>query len=180
MDSHATSTGSAPRPARRDGWTRAVATAACLAAAATAFAADPELLPPEQAFRFAARALDDRTLEARFAVADGYYLYRDKLKFTVEPDAAGAPAPVLPPGKGKDDPFFGRVDIYTGEVVAKLPLARALPGQSIVLVAESQGCADQRVCYPVNRQQVTLALPAAGKGPGPLVEAHPRKKNWFK
>lgn len=157
-----------------------MAAAACVAAAATAFAADPELLPAEQAFRFSARALDDRTLEARFAVADGYYLYRDKLKFAVEPETAGVAAPALPPGKVKDDAFFGQVETYRGEVVARLPLAKGAPGQSIVLVADSQGCADIGVCYPVNRQKVALVLPAAGKGPGPVVEAHPRKKSWFK
>ncbi len=168
-----------PKPARRDGWQRAAA-ALALAAAAAVSAAEPELLPAEQAFRLSARALDDRTLEARFAVADGYYLYRDKLKFAVEPEAAGVAPPTLPPGKVKDDAFFGQVETYRGEVVAKLPLARGAPGQSLVLVAESQGCADIGVCYPVNRQKVTLVLPAAGRGPGPIVEAHPRKKTWFR
>ena len=48
-----------------------------------------ELLPPHEAFALSARALDAQTLEARFNVADGYYLYRDKLKFNVD-----APAPV--------------------------------------------------------------------------------------
>ncbi len=175
----ATSTGSAPKPARRDGWPRFAAALAC-AAVAAAVAAEPELLPAEQAFRLSARALDDRTLEARFEVADGYYLYRDKLRFAVEPEAAGVTTPVLPPGKVKDDLFFGQVETYRGEVVAKLPLAKGSPGQSLVLVADSQGCADVGVCYPVNRQKVTLVLPAAGKGPGPVVEANPRKKAWFR
>ncbi len=176
----ATSTGSAPKPARRDARARAAVAFALLVAAGAAAAAEPELLPAEQAFRFSARALDDRTLEARFTVADGYYLYRDKLAFVVEPAAAGVAAPALPPGKVKDDPFFGQVETYRGEVVAKLPLAKGAPGQSLVLVADSQGCADIGVCYPVNRQKVTLVLPGPGKGPGPVVEAHPRKKNWFK
>lgn len=174
----ATSSGSAPRPARRDG--RAGVAVVLALAAAAAMAAEPELLPAEQAFRFSARALDDRTLEARFTVADGYYLYRDKLKFAVEPEAAGVATPPLPPGKVKDDAFFGQVETFRGEVVAKLPLAKGTPGQSLVLVADSQGCADIGVCYPVNRQKVTVVLPAAGKGPGPVVEAHPRKKSWFK
>nr|MBA3624268.1 hypothetical protein [Methylibium sp.] len=34
-----------------------------------------DFLPPEQAFRFEARALDPRTVEIAFEVADGYYLY---------------------------------------------------------------------------------------------------------
>ena len=177
MASSVTSTGSAPKR-RRAEW-RAFIAAVCCAAAVSAVGADPKLLPPEQAFRFSARLLDDRTVEARFAVEDGYYLYRDKLKFAVEPTLVAAAVPDLPAGKVKDDPFFGRVETYRGEVVVRLPLAHAAPGQSIVLAADSQGCADQGVCYPVNRQQVTLVVPVAGKGPGPVVEAHPRKKSWF-
>jgi len=177
MASSVTSTGSAPKR-RRAEW-RAFIAAVCCAAAVSAVGADPKLLPPEQAFRFSARLLDDRTVEVRFAVEDGYYLYRDKLKFAVEPTLVAAAVPDLPAGKVKDDPFFGRVETYRGEVVVRLPLAHAAPGQSIVLAADSQGCADQGVCYPVNRQQVTLVVPVAGKGPGPVVEAHPRKKSWF-
>lgn len=142
-------------------------------------AADPPLLPPEQAFRFSARALDERTVEARFIVADGYYLYRDKLGFVVAPDKTAGAAPALPPGMVKDDQFFGKVETYRGDVVVALPLATAVPGQSIVVTAQSQGCADLGVCYPPNLQKVTLIVPAQGKGPGPVVEAHPQKKRWF-
>jgi len=145
---------------------------------ALAAQADTKLLPPEQAFRFSARALDAQTLEARFSVTDGYYLYREKLKFALDPAVDELPA-TLPPGKMKDDPFFGKVETYRGEIVVRLPLATASAGKSLVLVADSQGCADAGVCYPVSRQKVTLAVPEAGKGPGPVVEAFPRKKSWF-
>ncbi len=158
---------------------RLLAALACAVAVAGAQAADPKLLPPEQAFRFSARALDDRTLEARFAVADGYYLYRDKFVFAVEPAPAGFAAPALPPGKVKDDQFFGKVETYRGEVVVTVPLPASAAGQSIVVAADSQGCADAGVCYPANRQTVTLVVPQAGKGPGTIVEANPRKKSWF-
>jgi thiol:disulfide interchange protein DsbD len=150
--------------------------AAALAAGASAV--EPKLLEAERAFAFSARGLDERTVEARFAVADGYYLYREKMKFTVEPEAL-ADAPVLPPGKPKDDPFFGKVETYRGQVVVRLPLAHPAPGKSVTLVAESQGCADAGVCYPPQRQRITLALPAAGGGPGAVVDAVPAKKRWF-
>jgi thiol:disulfide interchange protein DsbD len=146
---------------------------------ATAAAAGAELLPAEQAFRYSARALDSRTLEARFVIADGYYLYRDKFSFAVMPDGAALGAPELPAGKEKTDPFFGKVETYRGTVVVKLPLGGASPGQSVVLTADSQGCADVGVCYPPTRQKLTLALPAAAAGPGPRVEAIPPKKRWF-
>jgi thiol:disulfide interchange protein DsbD len=152
---------------------------AALLVAGSVGAADPKLLPPEQAFRFSARALDARTLEARFTVADGYYLYRDKLKFAVAPEAVVLTAPELPPGKPKEDQFFGKVETYRGVVVVKLPLDNVAAGQSIALSADSQGCADAGVCYPPTRQKITLTLPAPGKGPGALVDANPAKKLWF-
>jgi thiol:disulfide interchange protein DsbD len=145
-----------------------------------AAAAAAELLPPEQAFRFSARALDDRTLEARFAIADGYYLYRDKFQFAVTPEGAALGAPQLPAGRIKTDEFFGKVETYRGTLVVKLPLSGALAGQTVVLAADSQGCADVGVCYPPTRQKLTLALPAQGAGPGAVVEATPPKKSWFK
>ncbi len=142
-------------------------------------AAEPRLLPPEEAFRFAARALDSRTLEARFTIADGYYLYRDKLRFEVEPESATLAATVLPPGKLKDDEFFGRVETYRDRVVVRLPLDRAGPGQSLTLRADSQGCADAGVCYPPTTQRIVLSIPASDGKPGPLIEAMPEKKRWF-
>ena len=142
-------------------------------------AAGVDLLPPEQAFRFSARALDDRTLEARFAIADGYYLYRDKFKFVVTPESAVLSSPDFPAGKVKTDEFFGTVETYRGTVVMKLPLSGAAAGQTVVLEAESQGCADAGVCYPPSRQKLTLGLPALGTGPGALVDATPPKRNWF-
>ena len=160
------------------GWLTGLVAAVLYAGPMPAVAADPQLLPPEQAFRFSARALSDRTLEARFAIADGYYLYRDKFRFAVSPEGAVLGAPELPPGKIKTDEFFGKVETYRGTVVVKLPLS-AVAGQTVVLAADSQGCADVGVCYPPTRQKLTLALPAPGAGPGALVEATPPKKNWF-
>jgi len=142
-------------------------------------AQSPDLLEPQRAFSFSARPLDATTVEARFAVADGYYLYRDKLKFGLEPGALAAP-PVLPPGKIKQDEFFGKVETYRGKVVVRVSLAAPAPGTTVTLKAESQGCADIGVCYPPQVQKIALSLPAAGTGPGPVVEFAPEKKGWFK
>jgi thioredoxin:protein disulfide reductase len=72
------------------------------------------------------------------------------------------------------------VETYRGTVVVKLPMSGAAAGKPVVLAAESQGCADVGVCYPPTLQKLTLALPAQGTGPGPLVDASPPKKSWFK
>ena len=153
-----------------------------MAATLIAFAAvadEPTLLAPERAFSFSARGIDPWTVEARFTIADGYYLYRDKLKFSIEPEALAGP-PVLPPGKVKQDEFFGKVETYRGDVVVRLALSAPAPGAALNVSAESQGCADLGVCYPPQQQRITLALPAAGTGAGAVVEAAPAKKSWFK
>jgi len=179
-------TGSPPKPRPDDpgggiarGRAARAAGIALLAAAAAAPAlAQGDLLPNERAFAFSARGLDEKTVEARFVVADGYYLYRDRLKFTVEPEpVAGSPA--LPPGKVKSDKFFGDVEIYRGQLVVRLPLRHSAPGQRVKVTAESQGCADVEVCYPPQLQSVSLPLPLAGGRPGSLVDAVPPKKSWL-
>ena len=141
---------------------------------------EAKLLPPEQAFRFSARAVDAKTIEARFDVADGYYLYRDKLRFAAASGGPSLGAATLPPGKRKNDEFFGEVETYRGQVVVKVPVVDGTAGQAIVVIADSQGCADAGICYPPNTQQVKVALPAPGAGPGPIVEATPSRKGLFK
>ena len=158
-----------------------VALALFLPAFAMAFAAglpaQPKLLPPEQAFRLSVRALDPSTIEARFDVADGYYLYRDRIHFSV--GSSGNLPAELPRGQRKHDEFFGDVETYRGPVVIRVPLPTPTPGRTLELHADSQGCADVGVCYPPNAQVLQVALPATGAKPGPYVEAAPRK-SWLK
>lgn len=139
--------------------------------------AQPSPLPPEKAFRFSARALNPQTIEARFAIADGYYLYRDKIRFSVEPADAGLSVPPLPAGKAKEDQFFGRVETYRDSLIVNLGLRNAAAGQKVVIQAESQGCWDQGICYPPQVQRVTVPLPAASAAPTRANE--PPKKSWL-
>lgn len=149
-----------------------------LALCSGAVAAEPKLLEPERAFALSVQAVDEKTVEVRFVIASGYYLYREKMKFAVEP-ALLASTPPLPPGALKDDPFFGTVETYRGRFALRLPLAGGEPGLKVTVKAESQGCADAGVCYPPQVQSVTVALPSPGGRPGAPVAATPAKKSWF-
>ena len=149
-----------------------------LAALAAGLPVQPKLLPPDQAFRLSARGLDPTTIEARFDVADGYYLYRDRIHFSAGPSTALAAE--LPRGVRKHDDFIGDVETFRGPVVIRVPLGSAqAPGGTVTLRAESQGCADAGVCYPPNPQVLDVPMPAAGAAPGAFVEAS-RKKGLFK
>jgi thiol:disulfide interchange protein DsbD len=126
--------------------------------ALTGLARAEEPLPPEQAFRFSARAIDARTIEARWQITDQYYMYRDKFKFVLEGGTLGAAK--LPPGKIKEDEIFGKVETYRKEVKILLPVEATGP---VTLKAISQGCWDGGICYPPINQEAKLEL-AAGAG----------------
>ncbi|MBW8055116.1 MAG: thiol:disulfide interchange protein, partial [Nitrospira sp.] len=87
-----------------------------LGALSPAFAAHSELprlelLEPDQAFSLSTRVIDAQTLEARWSIAQGYYMYRDKFRFEPMDDSLSLAAAVLPKGKEKTDPFFGTTEI---------------------------------------------------------------------
>ncbi len=125
-----------------------------------------ELLEPDVAFKFSARALDANTLEARWQIADGYYMYRDKFKFKVAGGKLGALK--LPAGKMTDDEFFGKVATYSKDVRIVLAIARTQGATSVSLHTISQGCAEAGVCYTPQTASVTIKLPALMAVPMPL------------
>jgi thioredoxin:protein disulfide reductase len=128
--------------------------------AAPALAAE-EPLEPEQAFKFSARAVDGKTVEARWQITGGYYMYREKFKFSAEPPTVKLGTPVFPKGEVHDDENFGKVETYRKEVKILLPVEGAAPGQVLTLKASSQGCWDKGVCYPPTPQQAKVTLAAA-------------------
>ncbi|WP_441618164.1 MULTISPECIES: protein-disulfide reductase DsbD [unclassified Cupriavidus] len=112
-------------------------------------ASEEDFLPPEQAFRFAARQVDAQTIEVRFDVADGYYLYRDRFAFAAQPASVKLGAPAFPPGKVKFDETFGKeMETYHGGLTIRVPVEAAPADGKWSLVVTSQGCADKGLCYP--------------------------------
>ena len=128
--------------------------------AATTARAEEEFLLPEQAFRISGHAEQPDRVIVSWAIADGYYLYRSKLKFRSQTVGIETGHPSTPPGEIRDDEFFGEVEIYRRQVDVALPLERA-PGTEDILTLEatSQGCADAGLCYPPHKQTILLELP---------------------
>ena len=119
-----------------------------------------EFLDPAVAFKPSARALDAQTIEVAFAIAKGYYLYRDKFRFAVDGEGVTLGAPVFPKGKEKDDENFGKVEVFYNRVAIRLPVERNASGAlPLTLKVTSQGCADAGVCYPPQTQTVAVTLP---------------------
>jgi len=127
-----------------------------------------EFLDPLVAFKPEARALDDKTVEVRYSIAKGYYLYRDKFRFAAEGATLGTP--VFPAGKQKHDDNFGDVEVYYKSVAIRLPLSANQSGP-ITLKVTAQGCADAGVCYPPQEQKLSVTLPAPGSAPAAVPDA---------
>nr|WP_225984461.1 protein-disulfide reductase DsbD [Noviherbaspirillum aerium] len=120
--------------------------------------AEDDFLPPEKAFKFAARMIDAGTAEVTFTIADGYYMYRERFAFS----AAGAQlgTPVIPQGKIKFDETFQKdVETYRKTVAITLPVNAA---SDFNLKVMSQGCADQGLCYAPMESVATLSPGGGG------------------
>jgi thiol:disulfide interchange protein DsbD len=131
------------------------------------------LLEPEKAFRFSARALDASSVEVTYVIANGYYLYRDRFKFAVEGNpAVRLGTPELPRGIPHKDEFFGETPIYRKEVRIRVPVE----GEGrFDLQVVSQGCADIGVCYVPMESSAPIVLAAPGGSERPSVSAAPRQ-----
>lgn len=125
---------------------RGAALGLLLAACSLARAGNDDFLPAEQAFALSAGVVDAERLALTFQVADGYYLYRDRISLQAEP-AVGPLRFELPPGKTKfDENFQKEVDTYRRGLTLQVTLPRA--DQPFTLRITSQGCADRGLCYP--------------------------------
>ena len=123
-------------------------------------------LPPTLAFRPTAQALDAGTIEVRFQIASGYYLYQDKFRFRAEPESVQLGTPQIPRGKEKFDETFGRIEALYKEAVIRVPVVRQQAGTlSLTLHVTSQGCAEDGICYPPQQQTLALELPDPASTP---------------
>jgi thiol:disulfide interchange protein DsbD len=126
---------------------------------------DQELLAPDQAFRFSAELADPARIQVTWDIAEGYYLYRDRIGFSSNTPGIELREAELPAGEIKDDEFFGRLAIYRKQAVITVPYSRSNDApDTLRLSAVSQGCADIGVCYPPHTQVVELILPAPPAG----------------
>ncbi|MEY4592677.1 MAG: hypothetical protein RIR18_1572 [Pseudomonadota bacterium] len=121
-----------------------------------------EFLDPAVAFKPSLRAIDRQTLEVRYEIAKGYYLYRDKLKIKLidPPNSVTLSKPEMPAGKQKQDENFGAVAVFYKELKATIPLQGNTDDETLKLSITAQGCADAGLCYPPQTQILTVKLPA--------------------
>ncbi|ABC29107.1 Thiol:disulfide interchange protein [Hahella chejuensis KCTC 2396] len=111
------------------------------------FLAEPEFLPVEEAYRFTSSVEGDE-LVLHWAIADGYYLYKDRTSVTTDAEGvAQGRWTYSSPGEEKEDPYFGMVYVYHDELTIRVPVA-AEEGAEVEFKVRYQGCAEAGLCYP--------------------------------
>ncbi len=128
---------------------------------------DGDFLPPDLAFRLLAVADGPDRVRLVWQIADGYYLYRTRVKTQTTSDRAQLGALAMPTGQTKTDDYFGKQEVYHRELTATLPVARSgRISLDLPLKVTYQGCADAGLCYPPIVKSINVSLPAATGGAG--------------
>ena len=127
--------------------------------------AEIEFLPVNEAFQPV--VIEQHTdqqphkIVIQWKIAEGYYLYKGRFKFSVEPsEHHQLISTELPAGKLKNDEFFGEVQVYH-HTIESTHLIDAAPGQSYTIHAKFQGCADAGLCYPPTTRLFEVIPPGA-------------------
>ena len=124
-------------------------------------AAADDFLDPEAAFKLTVQAQDAQHVAMHFAIAPGYYLYRERLNAQAQPAAAAGGELALPRGKTKfDETFQKEVEYFRDQVTMVLPIAADAP--PFRLTVGNQGCADKGLCYPPMSRSFDLKPVAGG------------------
>jgi thioredoxin:protein disulfide reductase len=135
---------------------------------------EDEFLPVEQAFQVNFKNENNKVV-VDFVPAEGYYLYKDRLNFALKTPAEGSLSPVnLPTGDIKNDPSFGKVEVYHKPFQAAFDLKPVAAEGSTDLQVGFQGCSEKGLCYPPQKKifkvNFTGAAPIAA---APVVAAPP-------
>ncbi len=118
--------------------------------------AEEEFLPPDVAFKLDLVAVDANNVSANFKIVPGYYLYKQRIKFVIKDAATGKiDAIELPTGEIKDDPNFGKQEVYHHDFVANIKLSSA---NNPIIQTTYQGCSEKGLCYAPQTKTFNISL----------------------
>ncbi len=120
---------------------------------------EDEFLHPDKAFKLEVAVKDGKSIEGTFKIAPGYYLYKDRIKFDIKDNNHGSiERVVLPKGDIKNDPNFGKQEVYHHDFIATVNVANT--SKNLTLQAKFQGCSEKGLCYAPQIKTFNLEMSA--------------------
>ena len=123
-----------------------------MAAQADLFNNKTKFLPVDQAFQLDVQR-SDTGVSMQWQIAENYYLYQDKLAFSVNGKPVENAPQFLSSAEQYEDPYFGLVTIFKHDLNLTLPLKD--PQSQDLLEVTYQGCA-KGFCYPPETKQFQI------------------------
>lgn len=132
-----------------------------LAGPSTAAVTEADLLPVDQAYPLTVEAVSADSVQLRWGIADGYYLYRHRMAVTGATPGITLTPVQLPAGQKHRDEFFGDVETYRTAVSMTVNFDNPENRDALELNLKYQGCADIGICYPPQNKRLRIPLPTA-------------------
>ena len=123
-----------------------------MAAQADLFNNKTKFLPVDQAFQLDVQR-SDTGVSMQWQIAENYYLYQDKLAFSLNGKPVENAPQFLSSAEQYEDPYFGLVTIFKHDLNLTLPLKD--PQSQDLLEVTYQGCA-KGFCYPPETKQFQI------------------------
>ena len=148
-----------------------------MAAQADLFNNKTKFLPVDQAFQLDVQR-SNTGVSMQWQIAENYYLYQDKLAFSLNGKPVENAPQFLSSAEQYEDPYFGLVTIFKHDLNLTLPLKDPQPQD--LLEVTYQGCA-KGFCYPPETKQFQLgdlsSNVSAGHEMQNSVETHPTSQS---
>jgi len=116
-----------------------------------------DFLPVDEAFVFSVKETTKNSVTLQWKVADGYHLYKNQFRFSVEPDGNKISNIDYPKGEMFKDKALGTLESYKGTLNITLNINN-IDSNNITLKSRYQGCADVGLCYPPETKVTTLKI----------------------
>lgn len=114
--------------------------------------------PAEKVFQLAVKQVDPNTFTADWNIKKGFFLYKDRIKFT-EPSGSNFHLGAIrfPDALQHKDTRGKTYTVYRDHLTLPVSILGLQPGEALIDV-HYQGCSDEGFCYPPQTSQIKLTI----------------------
>ena len=119
-----------------------------------------DILDVDEAFKLTTD-IEDNRFTARWEIAEGHYLYQDKMNIILSDTNIDTSPLQLQPGEEKQDPIFNKLlFVYHDSAEIALPILNTNGVKEAVFKVKYQGCSEiSGICYPPQTREISVRLP---------------------